>query len=172
MKIQEKHLLPLLVLLSERKCDVSSTEEVAGVDDSVWLLGLAVYSYDYAVTHSNIIICGRRSKSIQIVLVAGVLIWWLENALLELSSWSRTWSFTAKTLKLLGFCLCLLWSFAGGGISCLFFSRCCHVRCSGMVHLLFMRFLFIWNADFQTAARFPELVSVLIIWNFTVCISH
>lgn len=74
MKIQEKHLLPLLVLLSERKCDVSSTEEVAGVDDSVWLLGLAVYSYDYAVTHSNIIICGRRSKSIQIVLVAGVLI--------------------------------------------------------------------------------------------------
>lgn len=65
VKKQEKHLLPLLVLLSERRCSVSRTEEVTRVDyKCMWSLCLAVHSSNFAFTYSNVVICGRKSKSI------------------------------------------------------------------------------------------------------------
>lgn len=61
----EKHLLPLLVLLSEKRCNVPRAEEMTWGDDKcVWSLCLAICSSSFAFTYSNVIICGRKSKSI------------------------------------------------------------------------------------------------------------
>lgn len=107
VKTQEKHLLPLLVLLSERRCDVPSTEEVAGVDACVCSLGLAIRSSNSAVTYSSMILCGRRTKSIPSRAGCSSSYLGVKNALLELISSSRTCLFTAKTLKLLvSACVC------------------------------------------------------------------
>lgn len=94
------------------------------------------------------------------------LIWCLKNALIDRGSLSKTRLFTAKTpeLKLLGFYSYLPWSFVGCGINCLFSHRL-HDRCSRIVQFASYEISFLQNADFQTAARFPELLPVLIICN-------
>lgn len=182
VKIQEKHLLPLLVLLSEMRCNVSRTEEMTGVHyKRVWSLCLAIHSSNFAFTYSNMIICGIKSKSIPTSAVhkvpvasSSAYLICKKNALMELGSLSKTRSFTAKILelKLFGFYSYLPWSFAGRGINCLLLSHRLHDRCSRMVQFASCEISFLKNADFQAAARFSELLPVLIIWKFTVCISN
>lgn len=65
VKIQEKHLLPLLVLLSEMSCNIPRAKEMTRVDyKCMWSLCLVIYSSNLAFTYTNVIICGRKSKSI------------------------------------------------------------------------------------------------------------
>lgn len=179
VKIQEKHLLPFLVLLSEMRCNVSRTEETTGVDyKCVWSLCLAIYFSNFAFTYSNGIICGRKSKSIPTSVIHKVLVASGSAYLMFKKcsdrarrfkqdllgySWS-TWTQAIGFLLVFAMIFCWTWDKL---------TLIAHMTgVLGWCNLLAMRFLFLKNADFQAAARFPELLPVLIIWKFTVCISN
>ena len=107
----------------------------------MWSLCLADYSSSFAFTHSDVIICGRKSKSIPTntvhkVPVASCSVYLMfKNPLIELGSLSKTRLFTAKILelRLLSSHSCLPRSLAGRGMNCPLFSHCSHDRCSRMV---------------------------------------
>lgn len=99
VKIEEKHLLPLLVLLSETKCNISRTEEMTRVDyKCVWSLCLAIYSFNFAFTYSNVIICGRKSKSIPTSAIHKVPLANSSTYLMFKKCSDRSWQFKQDSL--------------------------------------------------------------------------
>lgn len=171
MKIQTKHLLPLSILLPEMGCNILRTQEVtgAGVTNACGHLPQpsTLPALHLLPVMLLFVVESRKAFQCKVPVASGsTYLVFKKNALIELSSLSKTYWFTAQTLevKLLGFYSYLPLSVAGRGIKCLLFSHHSHDGCSRLCNLLPMRFFFFKNADFQTtAARFPELLPVLII---------